>query len=361
MEIREINDAEIEEALSLHNEHYGEARTTQQWLWEYRGNVRDRFVFRVAKNDGHIVGTQGMIPIYLNIKGKRYLTGKSENTFIDQKRKIMGLFSHLYENAMSSCQEKNMSCVWGFTRLGDLWRKMLRFTVYDDVMFESILVFGPLKALPEISSQSLNEVVKMAFAILAVPLKVYSLLLMLLPSIRLRDADVAKYETTGRLRTGDDMQQLYNRLRARYPNLVHLEQDEPYVAWRIHNNPNVRYTTIFVYEGEVLRGYSYLSKNNKNTVFLSDLTFENEETGKLLLEKILAHCRQHRVGMVYYIGNSKNQLNANVFSLLKRAGFLMRRNSQAFVLRNISYEDGSFISGIENWYANGLWSEGYNI
>ena len=81
--IRTVESSDINEVVSFYNTLEGDNRTTEQWVWEYKGSYHDLFVFTVAEDDGRIVGTQGMIPIYLNIKGERYLSGKSENSLLN--------------------------------------------------------------------------------------------------------------------------------------------------------------------------------------------------------------------------------------------------------------------------------------
>ena len=96
-EIRSSDISDINEAISIHNVAYGDKRTPEQWIWEYKSNYPDLFVFTVIEDDGRIVGTQGMIPIYINIKGKRYLSGKSENSLLNPEYRGGTLFQELYE------------------------------------------------------------------------------------------------------------------------------------------------------------------------------------------------------------------------------------------------------------------------
>ncbi|MFQ5652170.1 MAG: GNAT family N-acetyltransferase [bacterium] len=360
LEIRDIEDTDVEAAVSLHNDYYGEDRTAEQWLWEYKSNYRDLFVFNVAESGGRIIATQGMIPIYVNIKGKRCLTGKSENSLVDPRHQGI-LFFKLYQTAMSRCREKNIHCVWGYTRQGLVWKKGLRFNVYDAIMSESVFVSNPFRALPEVLARKWRTRFKIAVACSLLPACLYSHLRRVWASNLLRKGSRKKYVVEDRLRRIGDLEELYRRLRKIHPQLIHLDQDENYLNWRIYKNPNVDYQTTFVYEGEMLRAYCYLSQNDKHTAFLTDFTFEEEDAGAFLLRAVLQQCRKQRAGLVYFMGNSKNRLIATVLKLLQGAGFVSKRSAEAFVLKNITYEDEEFLYDIRNWYVHGLWSEGYMI
>ncbi len=364
MEIRDIKDSEIEAAVVLHNESYGDSRTPEHWTWEYRGNKAnssDQFVFTVAESDGHIVGTQGMIPIFVNIDGAKRLTGKSENSLVDSGHKGGGVFFKLYNRAMARCQQKNIQCVWGFTGLSSLWRRKLEFEVYEGVMAESILVLNPRQAAAEINSKKRSMPVRLMLVLLAWPFGLYGWFRRLatnLFSVRIaRD----KFVLENKLRSMDHMRELYDRLRAKCPNLIHLQQDEDYINWRVYHNPNVKYKTAFVYEDDKLQAYCYFTISDRNTAYLSDLAFDNPDAAKTLLDYVLSICRKQGVGVVSFLGNTRNRLVATVFDLLKRHGAIKKVDGQAFVLKNISYDDEKRLYDVKNWYLTGLWSEGYMI
>jgi len=43
--MKEIEESEIPDALSLHNQFYNDHRTLDQWRWEWRGHYPDLSVF----------------------------------------------------------------------------------------------------------------------------------------------------------------------------------------------------------------------------------------------------------------------------------------------------------------------------
>jgi hypothetical protein len=146
----------------------------------------------------------------------------------------------------------------------------------------------------------------------------------------------------------------------KYPDLIHIEQDSKYIAWRVLHNPNIKYETYYAYHNRKLEAYCYLTITRNNEAYLSDYTFEDSETGMILLEEIIDTIRKRGIACIYFMGNIRNELAQKTFKLLKKNGFV-KRQSSPFVLKNAFYNDESYLYNIKNWYINGLWTEGYTF
>lgn len=362
--VRPVRQSDINKVLSLHNEFYKEQRTPEQWHWEYASNYPDYFVFVVSEYEGRVVGTQGMIPIYLNINQKLYLSGKSENSLVDKNYpgKNKFTFKEMYFFAMSECKSKNMCCVWGFTPLKKVWREKLLFEVYENAMYDTTLVLDLKSALSQILSSKTFTSSKSASKksiMLFMPLfgSLYSKLFRF--NVRFsKNKKNSKFKVYDKPKDINDVECLYGSLIKKYPKLIHINQDEKYLKWRIFNNPNINYKTFFVYEGNVLRAYAYFYVKEK-IAYITDFTYQDNDAGAFLLRNLLSSFIKEKIGIVRFFGNSKNQLIQNTFSLMEKFGFLKRKSVLSFVLKNISYEDEKRLYNIENWYLNDLWKEGY--
>jgi hypothetical protein len=362
LKMREVTDSDINELISLHNAHYLDNRTTEQWTWEYKGNYPDFFVFTVIEDNGEIVGTQGMIPIYINIKGRRYLSGKRENGLLLDKYRGGALYQDLLEFAHSLCREKNMFVTWGFSDAVRVRRPGT--AIYANCMDESILVLNLRNALNQIVRPERTTGKNILMSIFAIFCYSYSLIVSSLVRFRYsfwRNSTGTKYSIEHRLRSIDDLNKLYERLREIYPDLIYIDQDDKYITWRIYSNPNIRYETYFIYEDNLLRGNCYVGEKDNRVASIADFTFESTEAAAFLLRSLISKWRKERIGYVYFFGNAKNPLAVTVFNLLKRFGSLRRRNEDAFVLKNMSYNDEGHLHDIKNWYLGGLWREGYTI
>lgn len=357
-EIRSSNISEINEVIAFHNAAYGNERTPEQWIWEYKSNYPNLSVFTVFKDNSRIVGTQAMIPIYINIKGKRYLSGKSENTLLDPKYRGRNLFQELYRFAISRCKAKGMYCIWGYTSVIPAIKmlKRIQFHIFRGVMYNSISILTFRAALSEVLKSKRDRLRKIVKSFLVM----FHYTLSFIHRTAFRSPNEG-YSVKQKLGSINDLDALYQRLRGKYPNMIHINQDKKYIMWRIYNNPNIKYKTYFVYEDTLLRGYCYVNRNDKKTASLIDFTFENAEAGSFLLRNLLDRLRNEKIAYISFWGNIKNPLMITIFNLLKRFGFLKRRSSISFVLKNISYEDEKCLSDIKNWYVGGLWTEGYSI
>lgn len=360
MEILEIAEiGQHNDVFSLHNAFYGEARTWKDWVWEYKSLYAALSVFTAVKDKGQIIGTQGMIPIYVNIGGKRYLTGKSENSLLSQSHRGGDLFRQLYDYAMGICRARGMYCIWGFTTAAKVWRDKLGFSVCENIVrtYGLILVSGSMRgmSLPGrvlVSGAALDLLAKAAY--------LYSFVPRSLSGFRgLSGRDAGKYVLETSIKNISDMNRLYERLKRKYTELIYIEQDEDYVAWRIAKNPHTAYRTYFLYEGDLLRAYCYLNVKRTGFATLTDFTCEESRAGGVLLDYIVGSLPNEKVGLLLFMGNSANPLTADTLHLLGKVGFLeLPPFRQHFVLKNVLCNEPS-LHDVRNWYVNGLWTEGY--
>lgn len=357
-----MKSSDIAKVVFFHNTIGGSNRTTEQWIWEYKSNYLDLFVFTVAEDDNRIVGTQGMIPIYLNIKGKRCLSGKSESSLLDPAYRGGTLFQELYDLAMSLCKARNMQCVWGYTSAVKVWRHKLRFSVYENSLYDSILIVNLQSALSKIFESQWPIARRITLSLLAMGCYLYSFVFRFTLKF-LKKPPKTNYSIEHQPRSMNDLGTFYGRLREKYPRLIHIDQDREYLTWRLFNNPSIKYQTYFVYEDGLLKGYCYVGTNGKDrkVVSLADFTFESAKAGAFLLRNLLDKWQNDKIGFVYFLGNTKNSLMKTMFDLLARFGFLKRRRSMSFILKNISCQDEDDLYDIKNWYASALWTEGYEL
>lgn len=329
-----------------------ESRSSKDWLWEYRGSYPNSSVFVIAKDNGRIIGTQGMIPISLNVRGKRYLTGKSENSLLDKRYRGGTFFQEMYDLTMTKCRERGVCCVWGFTTADKVWRNKLHFSVYENVVQTYALTLLPGGALPD----KVKSRVSFAIPVLVWLSYLYSLLrryTFISSNVRGRKDVVIENRT----RTENDLNSLYGRLRLKYSGLIYIEQDSKYLNWRIVNNPRIQYTTYFLYEGALLKAYCYLNIHDK-AAHITDFTCEDITDGAFLLQHVIHDLSKQQAKFVLFLGNVTNHLTAAILGLFKRLGFLRVGMLQTnFVLQNISCDEN--LSDVKDWYINGLWTEGY--
>jgi len=355
---KEATIADAEEIVSFHNAAYGDSQKPEHWMWEYRGHYPNLSVFAVITDAERIIATQGMIPVYINVGGRRVLSGKSENTLSNPDYRGKGVFQGLYEFAVSMCKLKGMQCVWGFSS-SDKALNVLRkcqFRIYERMMYTAISItslrYAPSEILEQGKAGLKERVLRfVGFSLLWLYASLFRV------TCRVPDKGFLVREDLVRQQDLDD---LYQHFRQVYPGLIHVDLNAEYLHWRVYGHPIFKYKTYFVYEGDVLRAYAFVNAHNRRHAYLTDFTFESVSAGKVLIQRVLRDMRAEDVGVVTFFGNQSNPAAKKTFELLRKFGFV-KRGWTYFVLRNISFEDERSLFDPTHWYMNGLWTEGYEM
>jgi hypothetical protein len=353
MEIASKTDAA--EIVAFGNYYRGEERTPEQWLWEFRGMNGDSSVFGLLKEDGKIVGTCGMIPIYLWAGDRRVLSAKMESGLIDPRYRGTTTFQNLVKFTESDGLRKGVCVMWGFTHK-DRANQRWGFRAYPHIMYT---ILGVLNLRSAFTEQLVNE--KHGLWSKLRRLGAYILLWAYGSILRIKiSGEPAGFSITDRLLQPSDITKLYERLRKKYPEMVHIDLNETYLRWRVYDHPFLKYDPYFLYEGQTLRAYAFVNRHETGRAYISDLTFDSAAVGKILLRKILRDMKEKGVGVVAFHGNEVNPVGRQIFRLLRLHGFL-RFAWIHMVVRNLSFHREDLIFSEKNWYMNGLSTEGYEI
>ncbi|HMK34772.1 MAG TPA: hypothetical protein VK463_06880 [Desulfomonilaceae bacterium] len=341
--------------VSFHNHFFRDHRKPEHWIWEYKGIYADLSVFSAATENGDIIGTLGAIPVFVRAGDERILSAKYENALVVRNHRGGKASRDIFNLLEAECKSKGFQCAWGY---GPTYKASLRHGVsaYPDAICSLGAVLRPTrgtsdKARPK-KKRSLSQRIK---RIAARPLFwLYGSILRAAtrPSIPIFSIRPALFRQ-------EDLDDLYQRLRDRYPNMIHIDLDERYLRWRIYNHPIFEYKSYFVYEDTQLRAYAFINANSQTRAYMTDFTFEHENAGKVLLARILDDLKSTRAGLVIFIGNRENPLIKKTFKLLRRWGFL-RIGSTNFQMRNLQSQSDSLVSNPENWYMTGIGGEGFD-
>lgn len=366
VEISEIDDQDIDRAYELHNRYFGQSRSPDDWKHLYTGLHPTKYVFSVAKDGDKIVGTQGIIPMNLEIKDGTILSGKSENTLVDKDYRGLILFSKLYKHCLQKAEEKGIQVVWGLTVLGDLWKRALKFDVYPTYgrYFGVISIREALKSLDYFGfRRNSRGFRKFAISIALLPLIIgHGISIAMKKKLFLRKISDMKTSITENLRNPNDILILYGKLRQTYPELIHLQPNQNFLDWRVYKNRNVNYSTKFLYQGDDLLAFCiYSVSNDGKKGYLTSFTFENFEAGKILLKHILNDPQLKNVGYLTFFGNTPNPLIENTMTLLKKIGMRYATTPTFIVIKNLTLTDPAPLTNIANWHLDGLWTEGFDI
>ena len=351
--------AEASEIVEFHNRYYHDSRGHEHWLWAYASSPDRLNVFVIAKNGVKIIGTLGMIPVHLNVAGDIKLTGKAENGLVDSAYRGGQLFSKLFECAVNLCAQNGVQFIWGFTTATKALQKV-GFTVLPDIISNSIAVLSIPASIRYIwrSNRSFKE--KIIRSLLLIALGSLSKTRSLFTSLN-HEKYHDKYIILSRLKSSEDVVEMYSRIRMKHENLITIHMNERYLSWRIYNNPFIKYKSYYLYEGQDLRAYAFVNVQNRFCAYLTDFTFEHRKPGQQLLSRILMDLSGDKFGMVAFWANKANSIVRETISLLSTNGFISKKEPMDFIISNLVFAKKDALLHPEDWYINGLWTEGSSI
>jgi len=341
--------------VAFHNKYFGDNRKPEHWIWEYKVSYPDLSLFSVMMQNGDIAGTLGMIPIYLRVAGKRTLSAKCENALVTPEHRGSNLYLDLHAAQESNCRRKGFQFQWAY---GPQYKSGLRcgFSVHKNAICSLGAVISPARVLADTLKSGKKGVRERMVEITS------AMLLWLYGSARRatnarpKNRYVVRTEPLGQR----DMDDLYQRLRSRFPDMIHIDLDRNYLKWRIYDHPFIQYKNYFVYRGSQLVAYSFVNAHKEARVYLTDFTYDDIDAGKFLLSRILKDLAAKKIGLLIFVGNRENPLIKETLNLLRKRGFV-HIGATNFHIRNIQFKFDETISKLENWYMTGTASEGYEV
>jgi len=353
--IREAVINDIEDIVILHRKNLSDARTDEVWRWEYFNRERESAFLFVISDDSELIGTQGILPYLLNIRGQTILSGKSESTLIDKKKNGHNFFINLFNKTIAEANSKQIEIIWGITSLPKIFKLLFGFETSSCI--SSLVLSYRFKSVEKTLVPHLASNSKAYQSIIRFTLRIYcrlishwiDLLLKLIESVEIRISETC---------SDAEMNTFFGKIRINYPSLVHIEHNNKFIDWRIKANPKIKGYTFFAFSDIQLSGIMYLTLKNNN-IYIDEFLFIEKRAAHSLMNKLLSLCKTQNIGLVIYIGNKFNKLNQFVFNYLKLYGFLKSpfENSD-FIVKNLSYYDDSYINDINNWYITHLYAEG---
>lgn len=330
------------------------------WEWEFNSFPKET-ILTIINNNSETVGTQFMLPIKLNLAGKEGLSGKCENSYFDDRYRGQGLFQRLFEFASDVSVKKTMKFLWAFTPAIKVYENKLGFSVFSKAMFNYKGLIGkPTYKLVRLSSGSaIKAVIKLCINYFTFLL--YKLKWKLNFGLKSIKRHTKGYLIKNEVETFADIDVLYTLLRERNKDLIHIKISEEFFDWRIKNNVNLNYLNKYFYKNGQLKGY-YTIALKGTSGNISDFTFDDDQTAIVMMNHLLSELSKKKMVYLNYFGNFENKQNKHIFSILKKLGGKITLNEgMPFVYKDISGEkmnDKSY-NKVQNWYLNGLWTEGF--
>lgn len=327
------------------------------WEWEYEslpGTIR-----AIIKRGEEVVGSQVMLPIMMNIGGRDVKAGKSETSYLDESLRGKGLFKKLYHFGEDESLKVGMLFLWGYTTAVYVMETTMEFAVPRDKMYEySVAVGAPSFSLLKRYSKGVLNLMK-SYVYYYQKHKEFRRNFAAMCSKVNFAKKVAGYDITDKF-NAEHMSDFYTALRAQYPPFIYIKYTDEYWDWRITRNPNLSYITKFFYKNGQLMGYYVYSIVNA-TANIADFSYLNKEAGETMLCHMFKEIAEANGFTVNYWGNKDNPINKSLFDLLLQMGGTAKVNRMDFVYKTLTpaNPDDEFLKTADNWYMNGIWTEGF--
>jgi GNAT superfamily N-acetyltransferase len=230
IEIKVLQDAELEAANNFFNRIYNTNRSLQNFRWEFMEGPGGKAIYVGAVDttlNNKIVGIQCAIPIHLiSTDGERVLTAKSEDTLVDPSYRGQKIFDRMYDLLFEECRKQGIHAIWGFTPAKKAFEK-----IGFEIPFSSsqaLLTLNPFKAYAYLKNLNTQNKVVDRIKILG---------LCFLSWIKggwyyFISADGFSLEPATLSDKSPNFQRLYQG-RSYYT----LDESTPYLNWRIKKNP----------------------------------------------------------------------------------------------------------------------------
>jgi hypothetical protein len=353
LEIIKFANSDNAQFIFLKN-HLREFYTQEVLNWQYPNDNNSTGLYFVKDKEGYIA-SQGMLPIYLTVLGKPLLTAKSETTFILPSYRGTGIFEKLYEHTISASEKDGVEMIWGFTALSIVWKKMLKFDVFDGVIHETILQTSLSKDLLNIfNSQSSTGKFKMTLKALVAAFNKIELRKRN-KSYQAKELDIKNPEVQ------ENVIEIYQTWQRNHPDNISIALTKEFLNWRLINNPKITYKFVGIYNSEELVGVGIVNINGSKA-YLTDFIVSNDNLLSFCLTELLRYVKNnYSSSSLVYWGSSLNKYTNSIHTFFKSKGaFEYPNNFMNFVVK---FSKNNNLGNIEiaKYCLNGLWTEGFNI
>jgi hypothetical protein len=362
----------------LYNRITGSNRSVDQHRWEWLETPEGRgSIWVITESEsGQIVGHHGLIPIKLNIFGKPFLMGKTENTILHPKYAGTGIYFIYEKNFLTESKERFdlLYTTAGSGTPGRIRKKLGYEVVGGYSNYKKITKKAVLKDLLAYSIENrlsnktlivLSRIIIciLSFALMAFFLKRHKenkeLVFTSIESIDPISREIDSFWERNKIKFG-----------------ITLDRNSKYLKWRIFENPNVKYGFLLARMKNRIVGYvitKIITANPKKGVIV-DLVCENKNEilfGSILNAAIKRFSETGIHVVIFPTLSSKNVFN----KILLKRGFLpieniVRSISKIFKIKSNSEKpmllikihnseiDTASIFNPYHWYYTDLFKEG---
>lgn len=333
-EIRVLNESELILANQLYSKVYIKERSLKDFKWEFLEGPIGKAIYVGAFDGSRLIGTQAAIPLYfVNEKGEKILTAKSEDTLLDPEYRGKGLFDKMYEVLFYECKKVGIVSVWGFT-----YAKKPFLKLGFEIPFETnnaVMVFNPLSSYNYLISLNPQNKLKDKVKILGLVLLSY------FKNIFFTRNSTSENNVLVSSVVDSLLNLQFKVLQSSESQSLMMDAD--YLRWRLIENPyNNKYmeASLFNQVDEKIASVIYNLRPQgvayiEHILMNSDL--RNSERATLIF-KVLSELKMIGVHTVRFWGMQGSKVNIEEIEMLKHCGFVFSGRGTAFVYKRLENE-----------------------
>lgn len=272
--------------------HYDWNSWLANWRWKYKDNPAGEGIIWVAEHDSKIVGHYAVIPVLIKIGSETTIVFQSVDTMTHPDYRRKGIFSSLANSLYDGLNQKpNTNIVYGFPNSSSLPGFMTRLGFLE--VLKIPLIFKPFNWRNLLSLRLKNR------ALLEIAARSGELLERLI--YKAKPYRVAKgLEIIQVDRFEESIDQLWDRVSNQHMTAV--VRTCKYLNWR-YAPPGINYLKYVAVKDEKTVGYAIarLGKQRYDVKggIIFDLFAESEELAGCLIAKVVEHCKQKDIDLLY--------------------------------------------------------------
>lgn len=333
---RLLEDEDIEKVNVFYNNYHEAGRTYEKFQWEFRQSPHGKGIYVLALDSGtgKILGIQaGILVVMIDSQGRETLTVKSEDTLLDvdacSEFRGRDVFRELYAFFREECQRQSVSFIWGFT-----WviRSLKRIGCeFPFIARQKIMVLKPFSSYKYLSALNPANTFPDRFRIFG--MAVVSWVLGMLRGMLF-------LKRTGFTITDEPASntELFQNLSGN-ENLLFIKQDEPYLRWRLIDNPYfLDYKITNMFENGVLKAQVISSLNPDGQAYIEQMLFDpgvSSRNRKRIIRSVIADLKSRGACHIRVMVFEKNKINQAESQLFCNAGFLEVKPGMGFFFINL--------------------------
>lgn len=304
--------------------------------WQY-ANHKSPLCY--ISDNNSVLGTQGMIFTELLTNNKRILSHKSETTFVSNELRGTGSFEKLYSSAVDEATSIGSQLIWGFTALGKVWETKLGFQYHPSLIQEARLIVNDYK---------IKGIKRKAFYVLCKT----KLTLKLLFSPK-NGYSISEIHKPDNLNFYTDYADFYSN------NSIHIDHFSESANNRILRSPLIHYRFLEVKLNAEETIAHIISHVQENVMYITDIVYKTNADVRKVIQVLIQFLKdQKNVNVINFWGNGQNKMYNEVFTNFIHFGAkveIVHNMQLVYKILDSSLTD----INLQDYYINGLWSEGF--